>query len=399
MPRFRLSDDEVELLAEYLGSLSTAGARGLDEHALSLATVVSTDAPAAEREAMLFALQKYVANKNAQTQPRTQGLDNRSARMTKNMFAANLSGDVAFRELALEVWEVSGPPDTWRAQLDAALERHPVFALVGGLVQGPWDPVAAFADAHRLPCLFPVTDLPPADAEADSYTTYLSGGAPVEGEALARHLGPDVPVVQVVAGDALSRARAAGFDRGRLARGLPVPARVEAPPPGSVAVVWDAPLEVARLEALAALEPPVTLYASGVALGPRRATLSAAARGRTRFTWPRRTTEDEVAFQETLRPWLKDAGAGKLDPTRRDYAVAASAFAAIDLFSSALMDLRGHYTGDALLDVLGMMKDQRLPAFERLSFGQGQRYASKGVFLVKVMEDGELMRDSEWLTH
>jgi hypothetical protein len=164
-------------------------------------------------------------------------------------------------------------------------------------------------------------------------------------------------------------------------------------------VLWDGPGETARLEALAAVEPRVAIHASAVALGPGRRTLSARARERATFTWPRRATGPEAAYAETLRPWLKDAGTGPLDPTSRAYAVAASAYAAIDLFSSALMDLRGHYTGDALLDVLGMMKDQRLPAFERLSFGQGQRLASKGVFLVKVGEAGELVPCSEWLTH
>jgi mono/diheme cytochrome c family protein len=407
MPRFELGDDEVAVLAQYLTSLSSAVSPGVVDDTIRLATVVSADAPADERAAMVFALQKFVSYQNSQTQPRVQGLDNRSARMSQNMLGGGLNAtrDVAFKKLELAVWEVQGAPDSWRAQLEEQQERRPVFALVGGLVQGPWAPVAAFADAHTLPTLFPVTDLPVLGAEADTATVYLSAGATQEGLSLAHHLADVEQVVELVGPGALEQVRARGFDEARAQLGKPPATRLPLPvdaaklPAGVTVVLWSAPGVLTELEALAALGGDRAVYASAVAVGAARATLSADARKVVRFTWPARATDDERAFLDQLRPWLKDSGERALDHTSREYAVAASAYAGMQVLALAMMDLRGHYTGDALLDVLGMLKDQKLPYFERLSFGVGQRYASKGAWVVEVGAQGEFLKRSEWLTH
>jgi hypothetical protein len=48
-----------------------------------------------------------------------------------------------------------------------------------------------------------------------------------------------------------------------------------------------------------------------------------------------------------------------------------------------------------------MTKDQDLPLYERLSFGPGQRYASKGCFIVKMEKGSErkLIRVNDWVTY
>jgi hypothetical protein len=67
----------------------------------------------------------------------------------------------------------------------------------------------------------------------------------------------------------------------------------------------------------------------------------------------------------------------------------------------ALMDMRGNYYRDNFLDVLGMVPDQPSRLFGRLSFGPGQRYASKGCYIVQVTKspNPEIVRKSEWVTH
>lgn len=404
MPHFALTDEDVAVLAEYLNSLSVARSAGVTDETIRLATVVSDGVPSADRAAMLFALEKYVAYQNAQTQPLVQGLDNRSARMSRNMMAASQSRDVAFKELKLDVWEVTGPEDTWASQLERFQRKTPVFALVGGLVRGPWAPVARFADAQHLPTLLPVTDLPELDPRPDGFTVYASMGAYQEGAELAASLEETAQVVEFLSDDPLAQARRQGFEavwsKRTQAKVTTVSLPVAAPtvPAGGTAVVWDAPGVTAHLEALARANVGV-VYGSAVALGPARATLTADLRPRLRLTWPARVTTDERLLLDQLRPWLKDSGLGPIDPTTRAYTVAATAHAAMQTLANALMDLRGHYTGDALLDVVAMEKDQRLPHFERLSFGVGQRFASKGVWLVEVDEEGEFVKRSEWLTH
>jgi hypothetical protein len=48
-----------------------------------------------------------------------------------------------------------------------------------------------------------------------------------------------------------------------------------------------------------------------------------------------------------------------------------------------------------------MQRDQILPDYLRLSFGPGQRYASKGCFIMQVGPGASpaLIRKSEWVIH
>jgi len=57
---------------------------------------------------------------------------------------------------------------------------------------------------------------------------------------------------------------------------------------------------------------------------------------------------------------------------------ANQAFAITQVLSMLLMDIDGKYYRDNFLDLIGMIKDFDVPMYERLSFGPGQRYASKG---------------------
>jgi len=49
--------------------------------------------------------------------------------------------------------------------------------------------------------------------------------------------------------------------------------------------------------------------------------------------------------------------------------------------------------------VLGMRPDQYLPDFERYSFGPGQRYASKGCYIVQLDQETapRLIKKSDWV--
>jgi hypothetical protein len=68
------------------------------------------------------------------------------------------------------------------------------------------------------------------------------------------------------------------------------------------------------------------------------------------------------------------------------------------ILDMALLDIRGNYYRDNLLDVTGMIMDQDVPLYERLSFGPGQRYASKGCYIVQLAKTG-LVKKSSWVIH
>ena len=66
------------------------------------------------------------------------------------------------------------------------------------------------------------------------------------------------------------------------------------------------------------------------------------------------------------------------------------------IMSMALTEMRGNYYRDNLLDVIGTIMDQNAPLYGSLSFGTGQRYASRGCYIVQLAKSG-LVKRSGWL--
>lgn len=414
MPRYAMTDVDAAVLVDYLASLSEVPSEGVTEGTIRLATIMTEDVPAPEREAMLFVLEKYVAFKNAQAQPRETGVDNRSARMATAML---VSRDVAFKKLVLMPWVLRGKPDGWRRQLESLYQAAPPFALVGGISTQSWAPIHEFAEAKRLPTLLPITDLPSL-SEENSYTMYATRGLAQEGAGVARYLanldGEARPrtVIELVRDTPLGRALAAGFDETRRELGQ-TPARIIRLPRGepipdlelghhdepAAVLLWDGPEALAALQRLQA--PNTRVFLSSTALGDALGSIEEPLRARVSIAWPYRLPDEEEPFAAILHPWLKATTADDARPGARVYRVAASAFALTQVLTQGLMDLRGHYSRDYLLEVIGMMKDQRLPSYERLSFGIGQRVLSKGCHVVELGpgESPRLVKKSPWLTH
>jgi hypothetical protein len=55
------------------------------------------------------------------------------------------------------------------------------------------------------------------------------------------------------------------------------------------------------------------------------------------------------------------------------------------ILNKALFMMKGHFHRDRLIEVMDMMQDETtIPLYPRLSFGPGQRYISKGCYIVKL---------------
>jgi hypothetical protein len=54
------------------------------------------------------------------------------------------------RNWALDIWELQGPPETWREQLAALYRKQPVFALLSGLSNSSWQPIQDFCDQEHV---------------------------------------------------------------------------------------------------------------------------------------------------------------------------------------------------------------------------------------------------------
>ena len=73
----------------------------------------------------------------------------------------------------------------------------------------------------------------------------------------------------------------------------------------------------------------------------------------------------------------------------------------MSLMTQVLMHLKSNFYRDNLLDVISMFPDQLYPDYERLSFGPGQVYASKGCYIVQLAQGAnpQLVKKSDWVIH
>ena len=179
MPRYDLSDGDLADLVAYLKTLSARPDPGVDDSTLHIATVVGDGVDPARKQIMLETMQRFVDWHNLQSDG-----DRLHPNFSPNYHSTWIG---TYRRWELDVWQLKGAPDAWPAQLAGYYANKPVFALVGGMVQGPWAPVHEFCEREKVPCLYPETDLPGLTPTA-AYAVYFTRGLTLEAEVTARHL-------------------------------------------------------------------------------------------------------------------------------------------------------------------------------------------------------------------
>lgn len=411
MPVYELAGRDLDIMIAYLKTLSAEFPPGATPQHLSFATVIVEGADPVAVESMVLPLQFSVDRKNSLAV--ASRANSRVARMGYNML-----GDLGMLTFSLDRWILTGAPDTWRAQLDEYYQAKPVFALLGGISESTWEPVHRWCEDNQIPDLFPVVDYPVL-SETDWYTLYFSRGVRQEGEAAARYLHGMVelfagrPVVQVVRDSRRGRELAAGFNA-IWAETKHEPALELLLAPGeelgaerlqqlvvrekpAVLLIWDDAKALDALEGLAGqAERPGMVLASGTYLDAGLWTVPESLRDLLYFTYPYRLPQDDARFDVNVRKVL--AGKSMADYDDR---ILRQSYITQEVLGKALMDMRGEYFRDFLLDSIGMMMDQYPPLYERVSFGPGQRYASKGCYIVQLGKGDapQLERRSEWVSH
>ncbi|HEX6862854.1 MAG TPA: SCO family protein [Thermoanaerobaculia bacterium] len=365
MPRVPLSDEEMGHLAAYLRTLSAEPSPGVDAEAIHFATVFTPDAAPAERRAILGVMEAFFQRKNADT----DGLLRHAGGSPwyKDELAKG------FRRWVLHVWDLQGPAADWRAQLESRLREQPVFALLAGA--GDWRPVHDFCEREEVPCLFPSTPLPAGSGE---YTIYFNGGLAGEARALASHLSQATRVVQVYRdteeGLALAEAFRKGFpgvvDR-RLGEPLPKAADV---------VLWLEEKDFLALAPELAGFERIYLSASLVEPGPELPL-----REKLVFTYPYTLPGREGPHGYRVRAWLRSRG---LERTHERLQL--NTHYALSLAEHALDHMAGSFSRDFFVESVEREAEVELNpgVFPRLSLGPGQRFASKGCYLVRLGKGG-----------
>jgi hypothetical protein len=414
MPRYTLNDSEMEILIYYLKNLSARLSPGVTDAEIRFATVVTEEVTPQDREALLQPLKVYIQQ---EWNPRVPELDKAQT--------AQQSGSVPgpgkkFRKIALDVWELKGAPGTWGDQLAAFYRTRPVFAVLGGITTGPWQQVHDFCEKNQIPCTFPITDLPVV-SDTDWYTLYFSKGYYQEGEAAAKYLSrvfalpADTRVVQVYrdsnAGNALSGGFAATWAKLGSAtlinESLPTGkklgadfwAKLALSHPNAVLLLWLGPADLAGIEAVAAgPTKPSSIILSSTLLEGSFQLVPDTIRELALLTYPVRLPGDGEYARSVATGWL----AYKKIPTS-NLAVSAKAYFVTRMLSRVLLDMGDNYYRDYFLDTFDDGKDQSSTSvvYPQLSFGPGQRYSSKGCYLVTLTKGDapKVVRQSDWVIY
>jgi hypothetical protein len=375
---------------------------------------------------MLTPLQNYIAIKNNQAKSFTTPLGKKARQMSENML---FSKELSTRQLILSIWTLKGRPDTWREQLEEYNRKEPVFALLGGITRDDWQPIHQFSEDNKIPCLLPQTNFP-VISEKDWYTLYPSKGYFQEGETAARYISAmntgsneNSKILQLVRTSREGRDLSNGFDRTLRESGQQAATTIhvktkeritpklltqllEKEKPAAV-ILWDNS-DISHVLELLAASPnrPKSVFVSGRYLAHNFSIIPDKARDFTFITYP-------YSFAKTATPssmgsnlMLEDDSKWRVSLTKqRNHTEVQTAKNNSDtitqLLTMALMEMRGDYFRDNFFDVLGMLPDQPSQAFGRLSFGPGQRYASKGCYIVQLSggSSPELVRKSSWVIH
>jgi ABC-type branched-subunit amino acid transport system substrate-binding protein len=408
MPRYNLSDSDMAIMVAYLKTLSNEFSPGVDDYSINFATIITEGVPADQADAMMNTLNSFVTSAN-QEQKRHQ------EQLVK---LREIRTDLTYRPVRLFRWTLKGKPETWQAQLDELYRKQPVFALIAGISDSTWKPIHEFSESNKIPCILPNTEFPVV-SDTDWYTLYFSKGFFQEGGAAARFILPqDQPakgkkVLQIVRKSLQGLALAKGFEQGLKDRGLQQPVALEIDMDQAltsdtmknildkerpdVLALWTGSEDVAHIAKMSKdLKLPSTVLVSSGYLGQKMFSLPEQLRDIVFITYPYRLPHDEERFLRFLK---KPRDGQKLSEEMR--VVQSRVFGTLRVLTQALREIKGNFYRDYLYDTISMMADIEIPLYERMSFGPGQRYASKGCYVVQLGKGSspELIKRSEWVIH
>jgi len=404
MPRFDLDDASMRELIVYLRHLSSARVPGVTENTLHFATIVTPDADPVARDGMLKVIEQYFADKNSFYQGGSGAQPPAGVRGIR-------SG--TRRQWQLHAWQLTGAPETWEAQLDRRLRVEPVFAVISGLGGATWEPVHRFCERQAIPCLLPNVELP-AIAQEDFYSIYFSQGVLLEAQLVAARLTQSKAehtargrIVQVFRADDIGTAAAARL-REAIGRGPEFVERALAHGDGpqelaqalgdvsvgDTVVLW---LRAADLAALPAPAAGTTMvYVSGVMGGLERAPLAPAWRSLARITYPYELPDARRLRLNYPLGWFH-----LRQITVVAERVQVDTYIACSVLVDTLASMLDEFVRDYLVERVEVMLDARIVNgyYTRLGLAPGQRFASKGGYLVRF--DGptgtKIDADSEWI--
>jgi cytochrome c553 len=401
MPRFDLNDADMAALIAYLKSLGAARARGVDDEVLHFATIITPDTSPQKRQAMLDVMQRFFADKNAF--------------IRGGMRAMQATREIEYRvsrQWQLHVWDLTGEPGDWPQQLRDFLRQEPVLAVVSGLGRTNWQPIHQFCQAEQLPCLLPNTDLPVVQ-EGDFYPVYFSRGVLLEADLMRQTLqeqsvaGSLRRVVQLYRSGDIGEAAMQHLQDGLAGLSLAVENRMldEGTDPasalakalqdvheGDALVLW---LREPDLAALPPREVPGTWHwISGLMAGLEHAPVPDAWRPELMMSYPLDLPELRKIRMNFPLSWFRIRHIAVVDERLQ-----TDTYIACGILAETLTEMLDSFVPDYLIERLETMVSHRLVNgyYPRLGLAAGQRFASKGGYLVRFGGHDQVVADGDWV--
>jgi len=402
MPRYPLDDSAMASLIAYLKELSSGRVPGVTADTLHFATIVTPDADPARRKGMLDVLEHFFATKNEFYQAKTppmQGFRRVEFRVA--------------RRWQLHVWELAGAPETWEEQLRNHLRAEPVFAVISGLGGRDWEPVHRFCEQESIPCLFPNVDLPVV-AEGDFYNVYFSKGVLLEAQLIAREIRDTAAkahirrVIQVyrkddigvqaatALRDAMAPQSLAILDRALESRAEDdeLAAALKKAGAEDALILWLRPDDLRNLPAEPAKSPAV--FMSGLMGGLENSPLQGAWRSATSMAYPFELPSKRAVLLNYPLGWFRIERIPVVaERTQVDTYIVCS------IVSEILNDMQDNFVRDYLLENVEVMLSPRIVNgyYTRLGLAPGQRFASKGGYIVRFAdpEGKQLIAEGDWI--
>ncbi|MGH8134705.1 MAG: c-type cytochrome [Steroidobacteraceae bacterium] len=399
MPRFRLTAQDLRALTAYLRTLGSQPDPGVSGTELELVTIVSANAAAREREAVIAVVRRFADIKNSGTRQE----ERRAAASRQHVYGEKHVR--AHRQWNLSIWTLEGAAAGWPAQLEKLYRERPPFAVISGATGQDWPVVHDFCESHELPCILPVTDLP-VETGAGHYTIYYSAGvrldARITAQSVAGYDDPEGTLLVTYVDDARGRAALQAFTaelpgqrRANLAT-LPI-----APESKPTYKDWQDVIHRERPDLLVAWLNPaqlgtLTSIASSAATLPRRIYTAASFTDwqsiralpmfeqRVFHVYPYTLATPGLAQFPREEAWLNQQKLADLDRIP-----AAEALFACHAIGEAMAVMADNYSREYLIETLEHMLDgsRMTTMYPLTTLGTGQRFLAKGAHVLRLVPD------------
>ncbi len=406
MPHYQFNDQDMSGLIAYLKNLSSHNDPGVDDNSIYFATVVSKKVNADNKNAMLSTITKYVDWLNIET---------RGNQKHPN-FSPNYRSDLAkgFRIWKHVVWELSDNPSEWPNELAAYYQKQPVFALIGGMVDGDWLPIHEFCEKNKLPSLFPITEVPPL-GQAGHFSIYFNEGLALEAKAIAKYLLNEKkqPIVQIYA-DNIEGSYPAKFFSQTLTSGdnwtidnisfgnindfrsqwalylknhPHIGTIVVWPGKNMSAILNEIDVGINQIDRL--FMPSATLQADWKHIAKKTS-------AKLYFSYPYELPSAYTPHAFRIRAWMDTRKLKITNPT-----IQFNTYYALNMLQYGLEPIVDHFSREYLFEFIEHEAENALNpgTFPKLSLGPEQRFASRGAYLVKFDNTGKQLITpvSEWI--